>query len=561
MEPPVLSIDRYRHNGELIAAVARLGYLRPEHHVLDPTHGKGVWWRTWQPNKLTAHDIDPAKAPDGPADFTALPYPDDHFDAVAFDPPYKLCLDAETEVLTRRGWLRHDQVEVGDVAYSLNHDTGEGEWRRITAVNRYDRSPTEVRVCEGKNLDFVATPDHRWPVLSEKGRRRWKVTDALRNGDRVIHAARWSGIPVEVTHDDSFVELVAWFWTEGHVKEGTTYGTITQSFVVNPGNCDRIAACLEKLYGPAVDHFPRAGRTSEPMWRTFDDEGRNRRFIFSAAVGLDLLAVAPLGTSTVRPRGGPTPTLEFLEALTVEQLELFITTSLEADGSSDERLGQRDECMADAFAMACLLSGRAVSQRWLGGTGHAVTIKRSPHSKPSRPGVASEVRDVAVWCPTVEGTGTWLARRNGTVYFTGNSGRPALGQFDHNYGVQVYTRWQDRMDLCRRGIVECARVLRPGGVLLVKSQDQVVSGAIRFQSLDFANVAVAVGCTLVDQLHYLSYRQQPLTRPCGRCDGLGVLGDLGRCGACDGAGEVATRQIHSRRNYSTLQVFRKVVTP
>jgi hypothetical protein len=295
MEPPVLSIDRYRHNGELIAAVARLGYLRPEHHVLDPTHGKGVWWRTWQPNKLTAHDIDPAKAPDGPADFTALPYPDDHFDAVAFDPPYKLCLDAETEVLTRRGWLRHDQVEVGDVAYSLNHDTGEGEWRRITAVNRYDRSPTEVRVCEGKNLDFVATPDHRWPVLSEKGRRRWKVTDALRNGDRVIHAARWSGIPVEVTHDDSFVELVAWFWTEGHVKEGTTYGTITQSFVVNPGNCDRIAACLEKLYGPAVDHFPRAGRTSEPMWRTFDDEGRNRRFIFSAAVGLDLLAVAPLG--------------------------------------------------------------------------------------------------------------------------------------------------------------------------------------------------------------------------------------------------------------------------
>lgn len=231
MEPPVLSIDRYRHNGELIAAVARLGYLRPEHHVLDPTHGKGVWWRTWQPNKLTAHDIDPAKAPDGPADFTALPYEDGHFDAVAFDPPYAL---------------------------------------------------------------------------------------------------------------------------------------------------------------------------------------------------------------------------------------------------------------------------------------------------------------------------------NGT---------PSVPAFDQRYGIATRTRWQDRMDLCRRGIVECARVLRPGGVLLVKSQDQVVSGAIRFQSLDFANVAVAVGCALVDQLHYLSYRQQPLTRPCGRCDGLGVLGDLGRCGACDGAGEVATRQIHSRRNYSTLQVFRKVVTP
>lgn len=230
MEPPVLSIDKYRHNGELIAAVARLGYLRPEHRVLDATYGLGVWWRTWRPDVLVAHDIDPAKAPDGPADFTALPYRDGEFDAVTLDGPYRL------------------------------------------------------------------------------------------------------------------------------------------------------------------------------------------------------------------------------------------------NGRPDEN-------------------------------------------------------------------------------------------FDRPYGTHVRTRWQDRMDLCVRGIIECARVTKPGGVLLVKGQDQVVSGAVRWQTRIFADAGEGAGCTLIDRLDYLSHRPQPATRPCGRCDGLGVLGDLGRCGACEGRGEVATRQVHARRVSSTLLVFRKRAVP
>lgn len=85
---PVLAADTWATNALLIEDVARLGYLRATDHVLDPTHGRGVWWQKWRPDRLTAHDLDPAKAPDGPADFTDLPYPDGHFDAVAFDPPY-----------------------------------------------------------------------------------------------------------------------------------------------------------------------------------------------------------------------------------------------------------------------------------------------------------------------------------------------------------------------------------------------------------------------------------------------------------------------------------------
>lgn len=88
---PVMAIDSWRTNADLIASVARLGYLRDEWSTLDCTHGLGVFWRKWRPANLVACDADPGKSPIGHAvDFTAMPFPDRSFDVVVFDPPYKL---------------------------------------------------------------------------------------------------------------------------------------------------------------------------------------------------------------------------------------------------------------------------------------------------------------------------------------------------------------------------------------------------------------------------------------------------------------------------------------
>jgi hypothetical protein len=99
---------------------------------------------------------------------------------------------------------------------------------------------------------------------------------------------------------------------------------------------------------------------------------------------------------------------------------------------------------------------------------------------------------------------------------------------DHRYGVHVSTRWQDRMELCRAGIRECARVL-DDGYLLLKCQDQVCSGKVRWQTIDFTLVAESCGLGLVDRFDFLSYRPQP----------SGV------------------RQQHARRNSSQLLVFKR----
>lgn len=103
---PVLAAQRWATNGDLIADVARLGYLETSDLILDPTWGLGRWWTQWQPDDggLIGSDIDPTKSPLGySVDFRTMAWAADRFDAVAFDPPYKLNGTATKSVDGRYG--------------------------------------------------------------------------------------------------------------------------------------------------------------------------------------------------------------------------------------------------------------------------------------------------------------------------------------------------------------------------------------------------------------------------------------------------------------------------
>lgn len=104
MTSPVLAATAWPTNADMILDVARLGYINPEDQVLDPTYGRGGWWKKWHPVGLVAHDINPALTFGGQSiDFRDMPYPAGHFDVVAFDPPYKLNGTPTAEIDERYG--------------------------------------------------------------------------------------------------------------------------------------------------------------------------------------------------------------------------------------------------------------------------------------------------------------------------------------------------------------------------------------------------------------------------------------------------------------------------
>lgn len=145
---PVMAIHKWGSNGDLIADCARLGYLRAEWATLDPAYGYGTFWSVWRPDVLVAMDNNPRKAPHGVVDFRRLPFADSTFDAVVFDPPYKLNGNpSDTDGVDERYGV--DQYTDWRARMQLIRD-GLVECRRVYNGRGYLLLKCQDQVCSGQ---------------------------------------------------------------------------------------------------------------------------------------------------------------------------------------------------------------------------------------------------------------------------------------------------------------------------------------------------------------------------------------------------------------------------
>jgi hypothetical protein len=318
------------------------------------------------------------------------------------------CADDQTEIFTQRGWLTQDEVQVGDQTLAIDPETGLSGWQTIDSIFRKHRKREMVQ-RESSVHSSVTTPDHRWLIKDHLGRWTWRTSETLKHGHSIPLTAPRSDHPTVAKYDDALVELAAWFWTEGWTvtQGGCVNACLAQSRRVNPAHCDRIEAALHALAGPAARRDGRKG-----SWR-MRERGDG---VVTYGLGQDLtkalLAVAP----------GKVPTPEFMTSLTQAQLGLYIETSIDADGwrKKDKRfISQSSEERIRAFEFACALAGIGTSVHESRGTWLMTLLAH----KQFRPSLTKETRvqyDGIIWCPTLRHH-NWLARRNGKVYFTGNT--------------------------------------------------------------------------------------------------------------------------------------------
>ena len=346
------------------------------------------------------------------------------------------CLDAQTEILTQSGWKTYDEVSVGEEVLTLNHDTGFSEWKPVEAMNVFQHSGRRMISAEGKTHSSLSTLNHRWPVVSRDGVRKWKTTPELATNDKIPTAAMCADVPRGAKWLDSLVEVVAWFYTEGSYRQSR--GQISQSLTANPEKTERIRHALTDLFGPAT----------QEQWKTLSGCGqggvghdrvhrwKEQKIASNGVIKFELSAHATEELLTHCP--DKVPSREFLLSLTQSQLELFINVSMLADNCGANKFGQKDIRRSEAFAFAVILAGGSLSYAtktktedrdgWRPGdyTANLVILKSRRVVKPKEnfaKGTATfeeVLYDGVVWCPTTA-NGSWFARRRGKVYFTGNS--------------------------------------------------------------------------------------------------------------------------------------------
>lgn len=346
------------------------------------------------------------------------------------DSLFRFCVDEETEMLTASGWKRHGDVSVGELCYTLNHDTGLGEWQPVSAINVFEGDPScEMLLMEGRGHSSLSTLNHRWPVRNKGNStwgRRWRTSETLNQSDYIQCAAHDAGLPTTPAWSDAFVEIVAWLWTEGSWNVSNAL-SLSQSSRVNPKLCDRIRSALFAYLGPRCEGsmFPHR-HSGTPLW--VEDKPDADGLVFwrlNQAASHAFTKVLSIPEKVVSHT--------WLRTLTLPQLELFIETSFLADGDlAKKRLAQTSKGRAEAFGFACILAGKPVSYVAIDNDHnkqYEIGVLRRRQFSPiqnaenndNRPFKAERVRHGgAVWCPTTP-NGTWLARRKGSVYWTGNT--------------------------------------------------------------------------------------------------------------------------------------------
>lgn len=310
------------------------------------------------------------------------------------------CADEVTEILTQRGWLTQDDLREGDLALAIDPSTGVAGWQVVESIYRkhYDSRP--MVSMESQVHSSLTTHDHRWLVTDQQGRRHWRTTETLATGHRIPVAAPVETSITTTKYSDDLVELVAWFWTEGWESTDGSI-SIAQSDVANPESVESIRAALTREIGPA-------GRG---RW------GESRR-----GDGVITFRVSREPARTIR-ECAPDKVLApaFLTLLSRAQLDLLIERSIDADGWRSGHVGisQANEERTKGFEMALALAGRPFRTRERDGMFVTVLLKHGV-TMPQSAKVEEVEYSGTIWCPTLRHH-NWLARRNGTVYFTGNT--------------------------------------------------------------------------------------------------------------------------------------------
>lgn len=342
------------------------------------------------------------------------------------------CVDEETEALTTDGWRRYDQLYNGQPILTKNFNTGILEWQPIENINIYPDYQGDLYSFEGKTFSALTNGKHRWLCNHDSkpgSKAEFLTTEELYNSKivRPIHrTGEYVGNRKKVL-DDDLVYLLGIILTDGHLryyrdKTKPRYGKpwyalITQS---KEKNIPLIQSAIDKLDNRFTYIHKVYGK--KHVWKF------NKDF----ADYLD----------TIIPN--KKLNMSLIHSLTKSQIRLLLDGMILGDGckhgtriltSSIEQanLIQVLVVMAGYYSNILINDTRGihVSNKIKRGKiitkniSYLVTIgenkyfhHRSTRGKNHITKLTNQKK--LIWCPTVK-NGTWVCRRKGKTYITGNS--------------------------------------------------------------------------------------------------------------------------------------------
>lgn len=343
------------------------------------------------------------------------------------------CVDPGVEALTKRGWLKYNELTLDDIILSCDPNTRNLVWSRLKEIYINEDFDGKMFHLSSNGFDSIVTPGHRW-LTEEQG---LVPVEKLRIKDHVVLLGNALDDNSTKKYTDAFVELVGWAVTEGCYFYGKRIHEVRIAQKKQSG-IDSIRRCLNDLNAHWKEYKQK---------NTYTNEKDIQIFHISGNIANSIIAVAPGKTKVL--------SYDFINNLTKEQRNLLVQTMISGDGyrTTDKNNGrisefytQKDRKHIDSFVALCTMAGLVTTVKFnekmktkFGDSDiHLVRIRSSKKCsvsnvnfhggrvKLNRFGAPSHIPTYdykgVVWCPVTE-YGSFVCRRNDKVFVTGNSFR------------------------------------------------------------------------------------------------------------------------------------------
>lgn len=339
------------------------------------------------------------------------------------------CTDEKTEALTKTGWKKYNELEVGELILTKNKDTGILEWQPIELLNIYD-APNKMYHLKNNSFDALVTEEHKWlcNVTTKRNTNSFYTTKELYEGKlRLIHR---SGDYNEVSYtdlSDDHLRFIGLILTDGNIRY---YQDDSKPRYGKPWYVS-----FTQTKSKGIKYIEEVCKRIGIKY-TKKQKGNSYSFKFDITIAKWLDEYIP----------NKKLTWDFINQLDSNQANLILEGMLIGDGHRDNKaIITGDKEQADLIQALILYTGRYSNINIKDNRGkhysdkinnkegyietknisYSVTLgnRKYFHSKSTRGETnITEVEDYRgkVWCPTVKNN-TWVARRNGKQYITGNS--------------------------------------------------------------------------------------------------------------------------------------------
>jgi hypothetical protein len=334
------------------------------------------------------------------------------------------CVATDIEILTDRGFLKYDQVKVGDSTIGFNPSTRKNEWTKITNISFISDAPT-VRLGNSR-WGIRTTRNHRWltkqkTVYPETYKNEeFRTMEEFNYQTYIVASEPFYGRGLDITNDEA--EIIGWVLGDGSVLR-------------NPSVCESFSLRIYQAKPDKVKHLddilfnmPCKRIISKKKEKFISRKDREYgkfysnyecyTWYFSTEFSMDLWNRAGLDLDKSKNL------FEFMTRMNRGQLESFMKGIWLAEGSKIKNtltIYQSPGSIADIIELGIYLLGRKPSK--------SVSIRPKQIInvyKYTLPRIRAKLLNISdpkiedVWCPTTD-LGTWTAKNSNSIFLTGNS--------------------------------------------------------------------------------------------------------------------------------------------